>query len=218
MGKLIDQARRARAKEARHERKALIKKAALELLDRQPLSEVTLNGVGRRAGLRDGLPTLYFGSLEELHLQLVSDEIRAWLEALGKLLDRTRTPLDAVAVAALLRRSIESRSMLRRLLTQLSVVVEQTSDVSAALAFQHGLEQRLAEAGERLEQVCQELDGACGRRLLHRCLLLLAGLGATGRWLDSLEPDLQVDVGAELEVLLQALVAAGPRPASPTGG
>jgi len=216
MGKLIDQEQRARAREARKDRKLRIKRAALELFDRQPLSEVTLNGVGRRAGLRDGLPTLYFGSKEELHLELVGDEVRVWLDAVCDDLDRAEAPLDPPGVARLVRRSIEGRVLMQRFLTQLAVVVEQTSDISAALAFQHGLDERLASAGQRLEQTCPVLESGRGRWLLHRTLLLVIGLSATARWLDVSEPHLGVDVGAELEVLLEALMTCPWPAARPT--
>jgi AcrR family transcriptional regulator len=209
MGKLIDQERRARARGARKERMRLIRKAAREAFDRQAFADVSLESIGRRAGLKDGLPALYFGSKEELYLQLVSDEIRDWLEKVARMLDDASCPIGIEALTDLLGRSLGGRPLLQRLLAQLVTVVEQTTDIGATLAFQHGLEERLTGAGTRLEEECSELGRGRGARLLHRTLLLAIGLGATARWLEPGNQSLKVDLERELSVYLAAAARDG---------
>lgn len=204
MGKLIDQERRARARGARKERMRLIKSAAREAFDRQAFADVSLESIGRRAGLRDGLPALYFGSKEELYLQLVGDEVRGWLEKVVCLLEDAEAQLEAPALGGLLARSLGGRPLLQRLLSQLVTVVEQTTDIGAAMAFQHTLEERLSGAGQKLEQALPDLGRGQGTLILHRSLLLTVGLASTSRWLEPTDQTLKVDLESELGRYLQA--------------
>jgi AcrR family transcriptional regulator len=205
MGKLINQERRARSRAAKKERVQLILEAAGESFMRLPLAEVTLDGIGRRAKVRDGLPTLYFGSKEELFLRLLGEQLKSWSAAVEQELavSQDRTP---AALADLLAGSLCERPLLTRLVSLMHVVSEQTTDIGAAMTFQHNLETRLLKLGELLEEQAPVVEKGQGARLLHRMLLTAVGLrSAQG----PLAPDAEVfivDLRQELAEMVETLL------------
>jgi AcrR family transcriptional regulator len=205
MGKLINQERRARSRAAKKERMRQILEAAAESFLQLPFAEITLDGIGRRAKVRDGLPTLYFVSKEELFLRLLGDEVKSWSAALSIQLDSVQDRNPA-ALADLLAGSLCERPLLTRLLSLMHVVVERTTSVSAAMTFQHSLETRLLKLGEQLEELLPVAGEGQGARLLHRMVLMAVGLrSAQG----PLAPDSElfsVDLRRELARMVESLI------------
>jgi AcrR family transcriptional regulator len=205
MGKLINHERRARSRAAKKERMQQIVKAAGESFMRLPLAEVTLDGIGRRAKVRDGLPTLYFGSKEELFLRLLGEQLKSWSAAVEQELATKQDGTPAV-LADLLARSLSERELLTRLISLMHVVIEQTTDIETAMTFQHNLETRLLRLGELLEEQATIVEQGQGAMLLHRMLLTAVGLrSARG----PLAPDskvFNVDFHQELAEIVETLL------------
>ena len=68
MGRLIDRTRRARAKNAKKDRMAAIRKEGRQSFAKMPYVEITLDSVGRRAGVKNGIASMYFGSSRVISL------------------------------------------------------------------------------------------------------------------------------------------------------
>ncbi len=220
MGKLIDQAKRARARAAKGDRKRQIRSAALDSFVNQPYVDVTLDSICLRAKLRKGLAAMYFGSKEELFLDLLQRQLQAWSEAL---VARLGEPGDegGEAVAAVVA-SLEERPILTRLLGLLPVVLEQNLDVSAALAFRQRQRRILGEAGAALDGLGDPVRAVGGEALLRRALLLAGALDPVARPRGSAATTLlghvddrpALDLGDEMRAMLAGVCGARDAPSS----
>ena len=215
MGKLIDQARRARAREAKGDRKHQIRAAARDLFVQQPYVEITMDGICQRARLRKGLAAMYFGSKEELFLDLLKSQLGEWSDRLAAELveaERLSRPELLEAVSA----SLDERPALTRMLGLLPVVLEQNVDLTAVLAFRERQRALVAAAAEAAGRACSEVDPSQGFELLRRALIVAGALdplarprGAAGLALvGGADHGTQVDLGAELRWMLAGFVSA----------
>lgn len=205
MGKLIDQERRAKAKAEKGERMRRIVAAATHAFEHQPFAEVSLDSIGRRAGVRQGLASMYFGSKEELYLSLVDSELREWSQQLEITLEGE---VNEGCLGDTLAASLAERALLLRLLSQIHVVLEQTPDVSAAVAFQQNQEERLLALGARVAICHGRLSSHSAARLVYRVLLSAAGLRAVTGLLSPTEEVFRVELASELTSFVNALLAA----------
>ena len=78
---LVNQEKRARAKAARNQRLRAIREAAANMFLHQPYSSIDLDAIGRTAGVKKGIVSLYFVNREELFLAVFKDEIASWFES-----------------------------------------------------------------------------------------------------------------------------------------
>ncbi len=203
MGKLIDQARRNKARAAKGKRKKQIMTAGSELFQRYPYPEITLEAISRRAKVKDGLATLYFGSKEELFLHLLINQQRLWFEELeqqiGKLTESKQLP-------RLLSHSLADRPLLVRLLSLQHVVIEAGLAAESVLIFLQGQEMHMTRCGALMERQCPQLATGQGAWLLHRTVLLAVGLqSAIGPYPPS-STVFAVDLREDLHRLVKALL------------
>jgi AcrR family transcriptional regulator len=131
--------------------------------------------VAERAGLAKGTVYIYFATKEALLLDLLAEEIGAWLDVVDARLDQggTWTPKR---VAQLLADTLSERQMLTRLLALMSSILEHNVPDDATLAFKTFLRDRVGATGERLERRLAFLRPGEGARVLVICHALVTGL------------------------------------------
>jgi len=173
---LINQERRQRNRMAKRERKTRILEAARGVFMALPFSTVTLEDISRRAKVRDGLPTLYFGSKEELFLQLLGREVRDWCEALTVELGAISSAGDGCGLAPVVAASLADRPALTRMLSLLHGVLEQDADVEGSQSFTLTYGERVRRVGSMLEDCDPRLGDGDGARFLFRVLTIASAL------------------------------------------
>ena len=146
MGKLIDQAKRAQAKEAKEDRKRLIRDAAQESFVNQPYVDVSLDAICLRARLRKGIAAMYFGSKEELFLDLLQRQLVVWSDDLCARLGEIRSGAGK-SLVEVVASSLAERPVLTRLLGLLPVVLEQHDQGAVLQVAGEGGAEQLVQRG-----------------------------------------------------------------------
>ncbi|MCG6950701.1 MAG: TetR family transcriptional regulator [Acidobacteria bacterium] len=218
MGRLIDPAKRARAKEKRAERKQRILEVARSTLLRLPFVEVTLDGIGHAANVDRGVASLYFRSKEELFLRLLRDELAGWYAAVEAEIEDREGRLSKSDFAAVLAKSLSERHELTRFLSLESIVLEQNLDAMEVFRVQRWRRDRMAELDKLLERKVDGIRPGEGFRMLHLAQLLTAALipaadpkGAAAYEIG--DPDFagfRVEFEPEMRRILGAILEAGP--------
>jgi AcrR family transcriptional regulator len=166
MSALIDPKRRAATRAAAVERSEQLLAVSREMLGRLPRSEVTLEMVCQRANIKAGLAAMYFGSIDQIVLRLLREELTAWYDWLEDRL--ARPPGNDSGSGSLIEDiadDVAQRKLLARLLAQQAGVVEEGSDPSSALGMLRWQWERLAEIGARLEKRAPSIGAGRGRRV-----------------------------------------------------
>jgi AcrR family transcriptional regulator len=215
MGRLIDRERRARAKEAKQQRMHDIREEALRSFVRLPYVEITLDAIGRRAGVKKGVASMYFGTKEELFLELMREQLDAWYDELGRTLGAQRARLSDARLARLLSTTLADRSELCRLLSLAPVVLEQNMEIMAADRYHRWQRDRMTTVGEELEKRSRGMKRGQGLRLLHLVQLMAAAFHGYSDPRGSLafnlhDPDFadfRIDLEQELAALIRQLLA-----------
>jgi AcrR family transcriptional regulator len=215
MGRLINRERRERARQAKAERIVAIRRESVRSFVKHPYVEVDLDAIGRRAGVKKGVASMYFGSREELFIELIRTELEVWFAAVEEALEARREGrLARQRLARLLATSLSERPVLCRLLALAPVALEQNMEIIEAFRLHRWQLERMTELGATLERRCSAIRDGDGIRLLHRMLLLVAGVqpyadprGSLA--VNLLDPDfeaLRVDLAEEIErSVLQSL-------------
>jgi AcrR family transcriptional regulator len=175
VGKLINPARQAQAREAKVQRMAAIEAAALAEFQVAAYAEVTLDGIGLKAGVPAGTASLYFGSREALFVRVVAAQVKAWCAAVLGLLEREGR-LDGSATAALLARSFSPFPALPRLLYLLPFALEHARDDAGLTMMIAGVRKPLAELARRLEAQSPAAAARGGAALLGDVVSLAAAV------------------------------------------
>jgi len=211
---LINQERRQRNRLAKKERKVRILEAAQSVFMALPFATVSLEDISRRAKVRDGLPTLYFGSKEELFLQLLGREVRDWSESLAAELATISSSDGACRLASVVAASLADRPALTRMLSLLHVVLEQDTDVEAAQTFTLMYGERVRRLGAVLEDCGPRLGNGDGARLMFRVLAIASALHPAIRPTGMAAPSVrgmgafETGFSEELESLIAALLGS----------
>lgn len=222
MAALIDRERLAQKRESREGRREKLLEVAREVVLEVPYGRLTLDVIGQKAGLRQGVAAMFFPSREELALEVLEVELTDWYQGLEeRLAEGGDRGLDTEAVADLLTGSLASRRTLARLLGLLPTIAEQDAGPLALYRLESFRHRWMLRLGEALERRCPRLPGGSGAVLLRRLQLVVAALHAasnpatmTSVALDAPELEgLRVDPGEELTCLARLLVegAADPR-------
>ena len=95
---------RARSGEQRDQRRRVILATASAMLAEMSVAEISLNELSRRVGLAKSNVLRYFESREAVLLQLLNDEIDAWIAALD--LSGISSDADIAARANLLAQAL----------------------------------------------------------------------------------------------------------------
>ena len=216
MGKLIDPARRERAREQRILRKKKILEVAKTIFARMPYVEVTLDAIGQSANVDRGVASMFFGSKEELFLLLARNELEDWYAALEKRLAGVTEPLGAEVLAEVLATSVGERDILLRYLSLLPMVLEQNMEAMEVFRFQRWRLDRMNDVARSMESASVPIEDGEGFRLLYLFQLVIAGFepAANPRGsaaFDSGNPDFQA-LFIDLETELRRFVGAYLRP------
>lgn len=214
MGKLINPERQAQAREARTQRVAAIEAAALTEFQRAAYADVTLDGIGLKAGVPAGTASLYFGSREALFLRILKAQVKEWCAAMLERLQGTG-PLDLPGTVSLLAGSLAACAPLPRLLCLLPFALEHAREEPGVTVMVAGVKKPLAEVAARLEERSRVAAARGGAGLLADLATLAAAVSPRsaprgGLALAFADPALaryRVDFQAELERLLAAALA-----------
>jgi AcrR family transcriptional regulator len=154
---------RARSAEQRAIRRRAILDAAAAMLAEQPVAEVTLNELSRRAGLAKSNVLRYFDSREAVLLELLD---AAWGEWLAELAVELPAAVDAGApvavrgeqLATALATSVARRPVLCDLAGAQAAVLERNVSVEVAARFKRAALGRIGELAGLVRGVVGELD------------------------------------------------------------
>src|SRR3954451_23050493 len=174
---------RARSEGAREIRRQAILDTAAEMLDRMPVSDVTLNDLSRRSNLAKSAILKYFESREAILLELLDRAWRQWTADLGRHLAERPSEESAAhrrgaELATILSRTLAGHPQLCELLSAQAGVLEHnvSADVAsrykkAAFASVAALAElvrgRLPELGDGAGQLCGEIIMATGAVWTH---------------------------------------------------
>lgn len=126
---------RAREPAQKEQRRQELVQAAGELLAEGGLDAVTLSAIARAAGLAKSNVYRYFESREEILLEILLVDQRAWIAELEHALAPLAGSGDADSVAAELARTISARPITCELLASLAGVLERNLAAATVLAF-----------------------------------------------------------------------------------
>jgi AcrR family transcriptional regulator len=212
-GRLIDKAKLERNRQARARRRARIVDAARHCFRHHPLTSVTLDTVDQRARVRDGLSSMFFGSVEELFLTVLKGDLDEWYRALHGELERSSEALAPAELASLLSDSLRNRETLARMLALASVMLEGVVDSPAALIYLRSLRDWTDRVGTAIEARHARFAEGDGGRLMGCVHVMVAGLepalrpvGVIGPGLGKVEDGRQLDFHRELERMLRQLL------------
>lgn len=208
---------RARRPEQKEDRRRQIKDAARAVFDGgAAFSAITMADVAARAGLAKGTGYLYFPTKEALFLDVLVDELEEWFAALVPAVLAAEGP---DAVARVVTGTLLARPRLLELLSLLHAVLEQNLDSASARAFKTFLADRMVAVDAALAPAFPGFGPGDVARLLLRLHALVVGLVGMSRpppvVAEALAaPELaflRVDLGAELEATLAALIRGAGR-------
>ncbi|WP_086820656.1 TetR/AcrR family transcriptional regulator [Allokutzneria sp. NRRL B-24872] len=202
---------RARSPEHKQQRRAAILEAARELATKDGVRSVSLGGVAAEVGFAKSAVARYFGTREEIYLELAAQCWREWeAEALARMPEVG--PIDALVDP------LAERPLFCDLLSQVTTTLEHNISVPAARRFKQEVHAILrsvgaavAEHSELTEPEGIELVTAAGA--LGGVLYTTATPSATLRELYEQEPEIAVMVPpfeATLKRALAALMAGIP--------
>ncbi|HRC85487.1 MAG TPA: TetR family transcriptional regulator [Thermoanaerobaculia bacterium] len=169
--------RRARAPEAKGQRRAQLLAAASDCLAEAPYAQVTMAAIARRAGVAKGATYRYFPSKEALFLELLLERLADWLAGLTPALaEAPGAGGDPGALAAAIASTLVSKPELIRLLSLLEPSLETSTDPEQIAHFKRRLLSALAPTAAWLEARVPALSAGDGLRFLRRAYALILGL------------------------------------------
>ncbi|GAA1613663.1 TetR/AcrR family transcriptional regulator [Actinoplanes couchii] len=153
---------RARTEEQREVRRRAILDMASAMLDEMPVAAVTLNELSRRVGLAKPNVLRYFESREAVLLELLDHFLQEWLAGLAHELDAgvdadLSAAERAMAVAAILSRSLSSRGVLCELFGAQASVLEHNVSVTVVARYKLASLNRLATMAALVRKCLPEL-------------------------------------------------------------
>lgn len=166
---------RAVAPEDKSERRAVILRAAEELLRGDPGGAIAVEDLARRAGLAKGTVYLYFRTREEVLLQVHLTRLQGLFDALELALGARQTDVAYGAVRATLRHLRDHPEFLP-LATNCRGMLEANTSAEAALEFKLAVGARLTAIGARIEARYPGLAPGDGMALLMNSYALMIGL------------------------------------------
>ncbi len=201
--------RNPKAAEIKRERKERIYEAARDCLFRLPASRVTLQALARQAGVSEGLPSMYFGSLEELLAKVAAAELTSWAEAARVELS-AGSALTTSAAAERLAELIADHPLLTRTLAAVPLLLESATEADPAEAIQTARNEAVAAVARAVAGACPDLLEHDSAVLIERLLVFAAGLEPRLRPLGGVAlvagaPS--VDASVELKRVANALAA-----------
>ena len=218
MGKLINQEKRKKAREERKAMRARILQAARACYMTFPFTQVDLESIRKRARARSGLPSLLFGSIEALFVELFAGELEAWYRDIDARLEASTGPLEEDEVADLFAESLAEREVLTRLHNLLPHVLEHQMEQIGVMMLDRSQKEWKQKIARELESRIAGFKAGEGMLFLRRLEVLVSGLQNVARpagiaVLTLPDPDLEegkLDYQTELATLLRMLLASWP--------
>jgi AcrR family transcriptional regulator len=207
------QHRRTRAvdENSKQERRASLLSAAARLFLEKDYKDILMVEIARAAGLAKGTLYLYFSTKEALFLELVNEQLSAWVFQLSDTIKRDKP--DSERIAAAFASTLSERPVLIRLLALLHVVLERNVDAGRMHTFKHQLLELMAPSALVVENMLGLPPGGGVRLLLwmHAFIVGLSQMTSPSPVLDKLLREdealrvFRLDFRAELEAALTAL-------------
>jgi AcrR family transcriptional regulator len=154
---------RARKLEAKEARRRSIVSCARAYLAHKGYAEISLELIARKVGLTKGALYLYFPTREALFIEVLSEDLQAWLESLHARLDARPGAWTPPQVAELF---LTPGGAGLSLMPILHTILERNVDITLVRAFKTMLLERTLDTAERLERSAPFLPKGSGARLL----------------------------------------------------
>ena len=150
---------RARRPEHKQQRREAILAAARDLARASGVRNVSLGAVADAVGLAKSNIQRYFGTREEIYLELLTEEWRQWAQAVSARLRDTHGTAEAIAALA---ETMVDRPLFCDLLSHASTTLEHNVSVPAARTFKHTLHDLLTAMGADVARATEltEREGA----------------------------------------------------------
>lgn len=168
------QLRRARAPEAKTERRAAILRAAEALLRADPSATFSVDALASRAGLAKGTLYLYFRTREEVVLAVHEKQVHELFDAFEAALDDPCADAHRVLEAGC--RYHRERPESYALAANCRQCLDTNVSIDAAVSFKLGLAPRIAAIGARIESLVPGLAAGEGAALLMNSYAMIIGL------------------------------------------
>jgi AcrR family transcriptional regulator len=200
---------RARRPEHKQQRREAILDAARELAAHSGVRNVSLGAVAEAVGLAKSNIMRYFGTKEEIYLQLAVEEGRRWAEAVAERLREATGTADAVTALA---ETLAARPLFCDLVSHAATTLEHNVSVPAARAYKRAVHGHLADLGGRVAQATGLTEGE-GVELVTAALALggmlypVANPPATIVQLYAEDPDLAAACPSFVPTLVRTLSA-----------
>jgi AcrR family transcriptional regulator len=150
---------RARRPEHKQQRREAILAAARDLARASGVRNVSLGAVADAVGLAKSNIQRYFGTREEIYLELLTEEWHQWAQAVSARLRDTHGTAEAMAALA---ETMVDRPLFCDLLSHASTTLEHNVSVPAARTFKHTLHDLLTAMGVEVARATEltEREGA----------------------------------------------------------
>jgi AcrR family transcriptional regulator len=173
--------KRARSEEQRAQRRRAILDTAAAMLDEQPVAQVSLNELSRRACLAKSNVLRYFESREAVLLELLDGKTREWLDQLNADLE---TGVDASApaseragqLATTLSASLAARPVLCDLISNQTAVLEHNVSTSVAADYKRAAIDNITVLERQVLTCVPELGEHAAQQFAAAASLLVAAI------------------------------------------
>jgi len=193
MGKLIDPERTRKARQAREDRAKKILEIAHEAFIRFPYSEVSLDTLGQKAGLKQGQASLAYQSREELYMAVIRPQLAEWYDVLEEIFTESDNLMTPEEVAGLVASTLTQRPDLTRLLGPLHMALELHHDGIEVHNFYRWQRGRLLELAAAMAVRVPGLHKWDGFDALYRSQLAAAAVHPVSQPVGNLAIDLMVE-------------------------
>ena len=153
---------RARRPEHKRQRREAILTAARELAAESGVRNVSLGSVAAAVGIAKSNVVRYFGTREEIYLELMTECWQEWADAVTA---RLREATSGDEVIAALTETLAARPLFCDLLSHVSTSLEHNVSVPAARAFKRAVLAVLASVAEEVTEAHPDLAGDEGLEL-----------------------------------------------------
>lgn len=149
---------RARRPEHKEQRRLAILAAASAEATERGVRNVTLGDIATAAGMAKSNVLRYFGTREEIYLELCIDAFDGWIETLREIAARDH-PSGPAEAARAVARSLEGHALLCDLVSQSTASLEHNVRPEHGRDFKVALFSALAEVGTVVARAMPELEG-----------------------------------------------------------
>ena len=160
--------RRAIAPEDKTERRAVIVRAATELVRRDPSCSCSVDQLAAKAGVAKGTVYLYFGSREEVLLAVHEKQSHELFDVVERALNAPQPSGKSVVRAGL--EYVRATPQFYPLAAGCRSMLDSNVSTEVALAFKLGIAKRLQTLGARIEAALPRPQGGRGRGAAHQLL------------------------------------------------